>query len=1286
MSQLMPPDVTTRQTRPPAEGDDSAKADSVDCFVVGDKTTVDTVMGALVTIHGATKAAAGPDNAAVVVVWRCRGPDGADRSILLHHADDGGSGLPGQKKKTVVLIVYSTLSAELFAVPGILDHIFLRNRFDFVPLTFLLADCTGLNQMPTTGNKVHTMDALRFGFSLCAFKLLKFDNTSALSELFSHICDASAEEPFKFTELAVDTLRDYKPMQQDVPELPIPKVTEISHATPQMAHTITQFNLLHAPHLFHDTVQTMFDTWMETKNWAAIQVIQLVPRYAMEPRCLHASLHDTVPDQLRGFSCPLQLRCFSVKRFPRWTLENPNVLLNMDTQHFNKDIIPHIPDFRNAAALSPGAAQVVVNSFSRNQKLTPTNRRKLVLVGDSGVGKTTLLKCMIQLKKVVTIQKIVPTVGIEMHHNLRFKKGKTGFKWTVWDLGCHTPFHQCYLGSRSIFIVVFDVREAVAIKPPQRPRLYYWLNEIAVAQSRFMRSFEQAQVLLVGTHVEPTLFGDAVQLVNTIYSTEIPVVYIAGIFLLGCKGEAWRYSSTSTNTQAINHPVQEIVDILENQSPYICLSDDGVLKSVPQSWMTVNKELKRKRERTSNGGHPGRGSGDMKWSQFVALANQCGVGRYKFPQQEIEMCANFLYDIGTIIHFRHPFFPFSSNKLAISRMHKMADWVVLDLNWKIAAIPPEQVILPIRALETVSVPVYEGEGSSSAMDDALARFEAIVELDQAPQDERFFSFFSFSVEHSEICIPPLHHFWDRCRGLFGTGCKIQGRKITFPLLPQEVFFKVMTKILNSPDFTPQLVWRDILIVSRPLPPDVGGGDVLFLMSREGNTVSMCLRSDREHSLPSLTYLKDLHNIHAGLWRTILDILEQFTEAMYCQQRASPFPWENKVESSLFCPHCLLDFVVEVGGRLIIDVALKKHQVSAFPRQFINCNQRQFIKAMQKGEQQLPCARGSKVVDLVEIAPDLFLGFTPGVAKNTLTDVETDESAYNTMMKCISDENLMQSIPPHDNVAQVSSVHFQPSPGVVMEPPSVPHPELVLGKSVISLGELVSLLIEKGNNTTTELDRVIPHRLREKILLDVAEGLNHLHSQSPPVVHNGVHPGGILVFSLDESGPCAKISLSKNAKRLFLGTTRGIAGNPDVSFHAPEVLCKTFYNTKADIWSFGTLVWKLHNPLSTLFGHLMNNVLYTETQYTSTMGVYSTVLSPQQIGCGLVNGHIRMESALFHDGGHNRCCSHSPTVITPRWIRQVVSLCCAVDPALRPTMTGILKAWSFFNPGVVVDTL
>ncbi|KAH3731525.1 hypothetical protein Pelo_17644 [Pelomyxa schiedti] len=1159
-------------------------------------------MAALAKAHGAKPV--GPNNPEAAVVWS---PDG-DRSVVLHRSHGkrlGPSHTDGPERKMVVLIVYSTLSVELFANPlvGL-----VRNPSDPSQPTFLLADCTGLNpsEEVTIGKKVHTMDALHFGFALCAFKLLKFENTNALAELFSHIWDASEQQPYVGVEL------------------PITEVTEIAHATPQIAHTITQFTLLHAPHLLLNTVQMMLDTWIRTKNWAAIQVIQLA-RSVMEQRCISASLNGPIPEQLRGFSCHLQLRCFHINRLPRWTLENPNVLLSTETCNI---------------------------SSSGNQKLTPTNIRKLVLVGDSGVGKTTLLKCMIQKKKVITIQKQnAPTDGIE-RHNLRFKKGKTGFKWTVWDLGGYTPFHPCYMCSRSIFIVVFDVREAIAVEPPQRPRLYYWLNEIAVAQSRSMRSFEQAQVLLVGTHVEPHLFEDAVQLVSKIACREVPFC-IPVVFLLGFKGEAWRYRFTDPKPKPIGQPVQEIVDILENELPDTSLSDDGVLKSVPQSWMMVNKELKKRRDRTDKGGHHDGDSGYMEWSQFVELAKQCGVGRHKLARQEIETCANFL----------------------------MADWVALDLNWKNAS-NALRVITLRGVADTFGVPQYESEGSaSSAMNEALARFEAIVELEKAPQQEfRFFSFFAGSNGYPEVSASHLIGFWSQTYH----NCKVQGRVITFPLLPPEVFFKVMTKVLNSPGWTPTLLCADALIVSRPLNhPDVSG-DVLFLMIREGNTVSMCLRSDWKGYTP--TPLKDLPTIHTGLWRTLLGILEQFTEAMYYQreERAS-FPWENKFESSLACPHCLLNFVVspKSGDVLTSALSTKTGKISAFPKENVSTfDQREFVKAMQNGEQQLTCNSTERCqVDLVEIAPDLFLEITSGVAKNTLTEVTRAESCYNTMLKFISYVKLVQCMPHHDNVAQVSSVHFQPSPGVVMESPSVPHPELVLGKSFISLGELVSILIEKGNNTTTELDRVIPHHLREKILLDVAEGLNHLHSQSPPVVHNGVHPGGILVFSLDESGPgpLAKISLSENTKDLFLGTTRGIAGNPDISFHAPEVLCKTFYNTKADIWSFGTLVWKLHNPLSMLFGHLMNNALYTETKYTSTMGVYSTVLSPQQIGRGLVDGHIRMESELFRPE-RRHCCS--PTMMTPRWARQVVSLCCVVDPALRPTMIGIRKAWSFFNPGAL----
>ncbi|KAL4424682.1 hypothetical protein ABPG77_004489 [Micractinium sp. CCAP 211/92] len=95
------------------------------------------------------------------------------------------------------------------------------------------------------------------------------------------------------------------------------------------------------------------------------------------------------------------------------------------------------------------------------------------------------------------------------------------------------------------------------------------------------------------------------------------------------------------------------------------------------------------------------------------------------------------------------------------------------------------------------------------------------------------------------------------------------------------------------------------------------------------------------------------------------------------------------------------------------------------------------------------------------------------------------------------------------------------------------------------------------------------RLGRRVLLDVALGLNHLHSQRPPLSHRDLKSPNVL---LSEEGT-AKIAdvgmLRRQASEL-------ITAQPVMTplWSAPEVLRRERAGVKADIWSVGVLCWEI----------------------------------------------------------------------------------------------------------------
>ncbi|KAH3731428.1 hypothetical protein Pelo_17743 [Pelomyxa schiedti] len=185
---------------------------------------------------GGDGAEPGDNEAAVWRRWWRRRPDGApDRSMVIHrhHGERMGPLETDGPERKMALLVYSTLSEDLFEIP--LSSL-LRNPSDPSQPTFLLADCTGFNpsEEVTTGKKVHTMDALHFGFAVCQFLFFFHPQNKTYSLIFGR----------------------------------------------PLIHRVHREN---TAGLSSNTVQMMLDTWMRTKNWAPIQVIQLA-RSIMEQR------------------------------------------------------------------------------------------------------------------------------------------------------------------------------------------------------------------------------------------------------------------------------------------------------------------------------------------------------------------------------------------------------------------------------------------------------------------------------------------------------------------------------------------------------------------------------------------------------------------------------------------------------------------------------------------------------------------------------------------------------------------------------------------------------------------------------------------------------------------------------------------------------------------------------------------------------------------------------------------------------------------------------------------
>lgn len=90
----------------------------------------------------------------------------------------------------------------------------------------------------------------------------------------------------------------------------------------------------------------------------------------------------------------------------------------------------------------------------------------------------------------------------------------------------------------------------------------------------------------------------------------------------------------------------------------------------------------------------------------------------------------------------------------------------------------------------------------------------------------------------------------------------------------------------------------------------------------------------------------------------------------------------------------------------------------------------------------------------------------------------------------------------------------------------------------------------------------------KILWDVCQAVNYLHTLNPPIVHRDIKPENLLFFGekikLADFGSCNFVTdIIKDT----------VCGTPE--YLAPEMILRKGHNEKLDIWCIGILAYELY---------------------------------------------------------------------------------------------------------------
>ncbi|XP_062223706.1 probable serine/threonine-protein kinase SIS8 isoform X2 [Phragmites australis] len=202
-------------------------------------------------------------------------------------------------------------------------------------------------------------------------------------------------------------------------------------------------------------------------------------------------------------------------------------------------------------------------------------------------------------------------------------------------------------------------------------------------------------------------------------------------------------------------------------------------------------------------------------------------------------------------------------------------------------------------------------------------------------------------------------------------------------------------------------------------------------------------------------------------------------------------------------------------------------------------------------------------------------------------------------------------------------------GYVTQPPN-----LSILTEYLPRGSLYRLL-HRPNSQIDEIRRL-------KMALDVAKGMNYLHSSHPTIVHRDLKSPNLLV----DKNWVVKVSdfgMSRLKHHTFL-SSKSTAGTPE--WMAPEVLRNELSNEKCDVYSFGVILWEL-----------------------ATLRVPWSGLNPMQVvgAVGFQNRRLDI-----------------PKEVDPQ-VASIISSCWENDPSKRPSFSQLLSPLKQLQRLVVTES-
>ena len=280
----------------------------------------------------------------------------------------------------------------------------------------------------------------------------------------------------------------------------------------------------------------------------------------------------------------------------------------------------------------PAPARAVLDFYfrSRSEATIPISEAKILVVGQGGVGKTSLVR---RLVESTFDKEEAKTEGIDIIRWVAPPEHPVPeIRLNIWDFGGQEIMHathQFFLTKRSLYLLVLDAR-----KGEDESKLHYWL--------RIVQSFGgDSPVLVVTNKSEPPNFIDF----NETRLTKDYFPNIKGFFNISCK----EGSGLEVLEKAIFNQIRNLGHVHDQ---------------VPKSFMDTKQALE---EKTLD---------HMPVADYRAICESRGVSK----SSDQNLLLRFLHDLGSVLQFADPDSPYPLEETKVLNPQWVTEGVYRILN------------------------------------------------------------------------------------------------------------------------------------------------------------------------------------------------------------------------------------------------------------------------------------------------------------------------------------------------------------------------------------------------------------------------------------------------------------------------------------------------------------------------------------------------------------------------------------------------------------------------------